>query len=117
MLQTGCARERRPIIRRLEPPRTLLRTRFILDEDVNAPLAVNVEGLLISAEGKDGNTLMETDEHAAVIRRLYDAFFSQRRVALAEELHGPGFVYHDVTHPDQVVDLDEAEGIGAEPTR
>jgi len=49
---------------------------------------------------------METDEHAAVIRRLYGAFFSQGRVALAEELHGPGFVYHDVTHPDQVVDLD-----------
>ena len=50
---------------------------------------------------------METDEHTAVIRRLYDAFFSQGQVALAEELHGPGFVYHDVTHPDQVVDLDD----------
>ena len=83
-----------------------MRTRFILDEDVNAAGAVNVEGLLISAEGKDGNTLMEIDEHAAVIRRLYGAFFSEGRVALAEELHGPGFVYHDVTHPDQVVDLD-----------
>jgi steroid delta-isomerase-like uncharacterized protein len=83
-----------------------LRTRFILDEDVNAAGAVNVEGLLISAEGKDGNTLMEIDEHAAVIRRLYGAFFSEGRVALAKELHGPGFVYHDVTHPDQVVDLD-----------
>ena len=67
---------------------------------------MNVAWLLIPAEGKDGNTLMETDEHTGVIRRLYDAFFSQGRVALAEELHGPGFVYHDVTNPDQVVDLD-----------
>src|SRR4029450_1239642 len=66
----------------------------------------NVEALLISAEGKDRNTLMEIDQHTGVIRRLYGAFFSEGRVALAEELHGPGFVYHDVTHPDQVVDLD-----------
>jgi steroid delta-isomerase-like uncharacterized protein len=83
-----------------------LRTRFILDEDVNARAAVKDQGSTHSAEGTDGDTLMETDEHAAVIRRLYGAFFSEGRVALAEELHGPGFVYHDVTHPDQVVDLD-----------
>jgi steroid delta-isomerase-like uncharacterized protein len=48
---------------------------------------------------------MGTDEHIAVIRRLYDTFFSEGRVALAEELHGSGFVYNDVTHPDAVVDL------------
>ena len=54
MLRTGCARERPPIVSRLAPPRALLRTRLILDEDVNATAAVNDQGTLIRQNARTG---------------------------------------------------------------
>jgi steroid delta-isomerase-like uncharacterized protein len=48
---------------------------------------------------------MQTERNVAVIRRLYDEFFNRGRVELAEALHGPGFAYHDITHPEDVVGL------------
>ncbi len=48
---------------------------------------------------------MGTEEQIEVIRRLYDEFFNRGRLDLAEELHGRGFTYHDITRPEEAIDL------------
>ena len=40
----------------------------------------------------------------ALVRRFYDEVYNRGNVAFADEAHGPGYRYHDITNPDQVVD-------------
>jgi steroid delta-isomerase-like uncharacterized protein len=47
---------------------------------------------------------MTTEENVALVRRFYDEVYNRRNVGFADEAHGPGYRYHDITNPDQVVD-------------
>jgi steroid delta-isomerase-like uncharacterized protein len=44
------------------------------------------------------------ETHLALVRRFYDEVYNHRNVAFADQAHGAGYRYHDITHPDQVVD-------------
>jgi predicted ester cyclase len=42
-------------------------------------------------------TVMETDRNSALIREFYAEVFNQGHVAFADQVHGPGYRYHDIT--------------------
>jgi len=44
------------------------------------------------------------DENIALVRRFYDEVYNRGNVGFADEAHSPGYRYHDITHPDEVVD-------------
>ena len=44
------------------------------------------------------------EENAALIRRLYEEFFNRSNVAFADEAHGHGYAYHDLTNPGETID-------------
>src|SRR5689334_7023238 len=47
---------------------------------------------------------MTIEENVALVRRFYDEVYNRGNVAFADEAHGAGYRYHDITNPGQVVD-------------
>jgi len=48
--------------------------------------------------------VVTVEDNLALVRRFYDEVYNQGNVGFADEAHGPGYRYHDITNPDEVVD-------------
>jgi steroid delta-isomerase-like uncharacterized protein len=46
---------------------------------------------------------MSVDDNVSVVRRFYEEVYNRGNVAFADDAHSPGYRYHDITNPDQVV--------------
>ena len=47
---------------------------------------------------------MSAADNVALVRRFYEQVYNEGNVAFADQAHDPGYRYHDITNPDQVVD-------------